>query len=73
MEIMESAKTVTRTNQILERKTPLPQSRDRWPTEARKAFGGVLSDLNGWCRQFDWPVNGNVRVAEEAVRRSWAA
>jgi hypothetical protein len=73
MEIMESAKTVTGTNQFLAARSSLPQSRDLWPTEARKAFGGVLSDLNGWCRQFDWPINGNVRVAEEAVRRSWAA
>ena len=51
--------------------TALPTCRSQWPSDARRAFSGVLGDLNSWCREYDWPVKSNARVAEEAVRRTW--
>lgn len=51
--------------------TGLPTCRSQWPPAAREAFGEVLGDLNGWCREYDWPMIDNARVAEEAVRRTW--
>lgn len=49
----------------------LPDDRARWPDEARAMYRDILGELDGWCRQHDWPRSKNTWVAEEAVRRSW--
>ena len=49
----------------------LPNDRARWPDEARTMYRDILGELDGWCRQNDWPKSKNAWVAEEAVRQSW--
>ena len=40
-----------------------------WPTPARKAYRGVLAELDSWCRIHDSCKMLNSWIAEEAVRQ----
>ena len=51
----------------------LPESRDRWPGDAERAFEILLGQLNRWSRENDWPQINNTWIAEEAVRQEWGS
>ncbi len=71
MDSRRHPETTATTIPLMAVETVLPACRSQWPSDAREAFGGVLSDLSAWCRENDWPMILNRSMAEEAVRRTW--
>jgi len=49
----------------------LPESRNRWPNDAERAYENLLGQLNRWSRDNDWSQICNTWIAEEAVRQGW--